>query len=717
MSTARAAEPHAARPGAPRPAADGPAPRPRPGLWVAGLFLGAAAVYTVLALRSPLPVLFPDEFRYSHLARGLADGTGYDWRGEHLGQSAALYVYFIAPAWALLSSSVDAWHASKVLGTMALCAQVVPVWLLARDVLGAERWRLALVPAVLSVAGTWMLTSAETVTEVLALPLTTASLCVAVMALRRPGSRLGWAAFALLALATWARIQIAVLVPALLLAFLIDALRDPARREERLRAHAPYLLTTGVGFAALAMVALVAPGVTGDYQGFFSLDPPLGKVLSKSALQLGELVAVAGFLPVLLAAGALVSRRAWQDDRSGPLLAVFWPAALATVVQSGFFLAGYPPALSAIGRYVTYAVPLALVLATVLFASRPPLLTRASWVVAAVAALGLLARPAVQMIGEERATWGIAYRLHQVVGVGVAVGVTAVALALVALAAWLVRDGGGRRAAVVAGAAVGVVLLVQSQAAWWQMTKTGTSFRSTMPADLEWVDHHARGPVALLAITQNAPQFDDVDFFNRRITQAFAPAEGILGRGIEGKVCSLRFDRDGALVLGAGCGTTTPHRFLVNDPSARVTFQHERASWSHPDVGRLVEVDPATAPRARSLVVLPCPRRTPGYDPASPDIVPDDSPITCAKSMTGALWLDARAQVAITYRGGARDESVEVGGQRWTLPARVDTTVRITVPRGYSQFVADQSWTSSVATPVPRSVTLVGADGRPTRLA
>ncbi|HWI71633.1 MAG TPA: hypothetical protein VNT55_06740 [Baekduia sp.] len=709
MSTARAAEPHAAQPGGARPAA-APADRPgadRPWLWVAGLFLIAAAVYTVLALRSPLPVLFPDEFRYSHLARGLADGTGYDWRGEHISQSAALYVYFIAPAWALLSSSVDAWHASKVLGTLALCAQVVPVWLLARDVLGADRGRLALVPAVLSVAGTWMLTSAETVTEVLAFPLTTAALCVAVMALRRPGSRLGWLAFALLALATWARIQMAVLVPALLLAFLIDALRDPARREERLRAHAPYLLTAGVGFFALVMIALVAPGVTGDYAGFFDLRPPLGKVLSKSVLQLGELVAVAGFLPVLLAAGALVSRRAWQDDRSGPLLAVFWPAALATVVQSGFFLAGYPPALSAIGRYVTYAVPLALVLATVLLASRPLLLTRASWVVAGVAALGLLARPAVQMIGEERATWGIAYRLHQVVGVGVAVGVTVVALALVGLAAWLVRSGGpGRRAALIAGAAVGVVLLIQSQAAWWQMTKTGTSFRSTMPADLEWVDHHARGPVALLAITQNAPQFDDVDFFNRKITQAFAPAEGILGRGIEGKVCSVRFDRTGALVLGAGCGTTTPHRFLINDPSARVTFRDERASWSHPDVGRLVEVDPAKAPRARSLVVLPCPRRTPGYDAASPDIVPDDSPISCARDMTAALWLDAAAQVDIVYRGGAHTQHVEVGGKRWTLPARVDTIVRTPAPEGYSQLVAVHDWTSSVATPRVLSVSL-----------
>src|SRR3954452_12281259 len=114
MATGRAAEPARGL----RAARSLPL-RSSPWAWVAGLYLLAAAVYVVLALRSPLPVLFPDEFRYSHLARGLADGTGSDWRGTPIDQTAALYVYFIAPAWLLLSSSVDAYHASKVMGTIA----------------------------------------------------------------------------------------------------------------------------------------------------------------------------------------------------------------------------------------------------------------------------------------------------------------------------------------------------------------------------------------------------------------------------------------------------------------------------------------------------------------------------------------------------------------------------------------------------------------------
>jgi hypothetical protein len=576
--------------------------------------------------------------------------------------------------------------------------------MLGRELLDSTR--LALIPAVLSVAGTWMLSSAETATEVLAFPLAAAALCTAVLALRRPGSRLGWVAFALLLLGTWARVQLAVLVPALLVAFLLDALRDPARRGARLRAHRPYLVAAGGGVVVLTFIALVVPSVTGDYAVFFHQRPPLGRSLSMTGLEMLELVAVAGFAPVLLAAAAVVSPAAWRDDRSGPLLAVFWPAALATVVQSGFFLATQPESISGIGRYVTYALPLTFVLATLLM-TQPRLLSRAAPAVAALLALALLARPGIKMMGEERASWATSYRLHEALGLGTGVGLTLVALVLVGIVAVLrARRVAPARAAVVLAVAVGAVLVAQAQASWWQMDKTGTSFRSTMPADLEWVDHHARGPVALLGITQNAPQFDDIDFFNRRITQAFGPPAGLAGRRVEGKVCSFTFDIAGVLKVGPGCGAT-PHRLLINDPSARVTFYDEIASASHPDVGRIVEVAPAGLPRAQSLVILPCPRRTPDYHPDRPDITPPDAPITCRGALTGALWLDTPARVRVRYRGGSRAQSVTVGARRWTLPAGRETTITFPAIKGYSQFSAQQDWTSSAGTPQVLSVALM----------
>jgi hypothetical protein len=670
---------------------------------VAGLYLLVAAVYTVLSLHSPLPVLFPDEFRYSHLARSLADGHGFDWRGKHIDQTAALYSYVITPAYMVFHSTVDAWHASKILGTLALCTQLIPVWLLGRDLFDSNR--LALIPAVLSVAGTWMLSSAETATEVLAFPLATTALCAGVAALRHPGSRWGWLALALLLLGTWARIQVAVLVPALLCAFVIDVLRDPAQRRARLRAHRPYLLAAGVGVVLLTIVALAVPAVTGDYGQFFKFRPALSRILERSGLQLLELTVVAGIVPVLLAVAAACSRAAWRDDRAGPLLAVFWSAAVATVLQTGFFLAAYTPADWAIGRYVTYAVPIAFVLATMLML-RPQLLTRVSLAVAAILSLGLLARPAIKMMGEERASWGTIYHLDGALGVGTGAALTLVALVLLAVVVVLRRRAVPARAAVMLAIAVGAVLAVQDQASWWQMFRTASSFRSVMPADLEWVDHNAGGPVALLGITQNAPQFDDIDFFNRSVTQAYGPSEGLAGRAIEGNACPFRFDVTGLLQVSPDCGPM-PHRLLINDPAARVTFHDEIASASDPNFGRIVEVAPVTTPRAQSLIVLPCPRRTPGYRADKPEIVPTTAPITCRAALTGALWLDTPAQVRVSYRGGPRAQRVTVGKRSWTIPAGRDTAITFAGPKGYSQFSVQQDWTSSAATPQVRSVALV----------
>ncbi len=151
---------------------------------------------------------------------------------------------------------------------------------------------------------------------------------------------------------------------------------------------------------------------------------------------------------------------------------------------------------------------------------------------------------------------------------------------------------------------------------------------------------------------------------------------------------------------------------MINDPSARVTFQDELRSASDPAIGRLVELKPSTVPRARSLIVLPCPRRTPGYATNSPDIVGVDAPITCAREMTGALWLDAASQVEIRYRGGRRDQQVEVGGRRWKIGAGVDTTIRFDAPKGYSQFVARADWASSVGTPKVLAVALTSGGKR-----
>jgi hypothetical protein len=696
MSTGLAAEPSGGRPASGHRLTQ--VRRRAPG-WAlpAALFAVAAALYAFLALRTPLPVLFPDELRYAHLARSLADGDGFTWRGDHVGQTAALYIYVLTPLWALFSSTVDAWHASKVLGALLLCAQVFPIYRLGRELLGPVG---ALGAAALSVAGTWMLLSAGLVTEVLATPLAVAAMCAGVAALRAPGSRWWIVALVLTGLATWARIQLAVLLPALAVAFALDVARVPGpERAARLRAHrAPLAVLGGLSLLGAAL-ALIHPGAAGDYAGVIDFRPSLTRIAGKSALQLAELAAATGFAPLLLAAGAAASRTAWRDDRAGPLLAVFWPAALAPVLLSAFFLAAFTPAVWGIQRYVTYAAPLALLLTLVLVADRRLLRSPHVLGVAALGGVALLARPAITMIGEERAAWATSFRVHQLLGLATAPALALVALlTLGGLAAIALRTRSSARAVAGATALLLGVLAVQSQAAWHQMTTTAKVFRTTMPADLEWIDHHADGPVALLGLTQNAPQYEDLELFNRRIAAVYVPPAGLPGRPIQGRVCTYRFTTDGSLRVAPRCGPT-PRRFMLDDPAAAITFRDERRAIADRRLGRLVEVAPGTAPRARSVLVLACPRPSPVFSSTSPDIVGIDKPRACNAAATGSVWLDRAATVALRYRGGREAHVVTVAGRAHTMRPGADVTVRFRVPGGYSQFTIQQDWTSTDGAP------------------
>jgi hypothetical protein len=320
----------------------------------------------------------------------------------------------------------------------------------------------------------------------------------------------------------------------------------------------------------------------------------------------------------------------------------------------------------------------------------------------------LLARPAVGEIGEERGNWATAFRLHQLLQLPIGPALALAGLLTTGAVLLLMRRTANPLRRVAAfGAVVFVVLAIQDQAAWHQFFRTASSFRATLPADLEWVDHHSTGPVALLGVTANAPQFDDLDFFNRSITAAYGPASGLPGRAVQGKVCAFHITESGELQLADGCGPA-PHRFLINDPSASFTFYDEVRSASDPKVGRVVELPADRTPMVQSLVVLPCPRPSPVYFRERPDIVPAGAPIACRPNLTGNLWVERPATLEVRYRGGARPQSVTVGTQRWTLPPRQVTTVRFRVQRGYSQFQVSHDWSmSGPDTPSVESVDLL----------
>lgn len=679
-----------------------PQPAPRravsPRLLLLGIFLAAIGLYVVLALAVALPLVIPDEQRYSQLARSLVAGHGFVWRGEGqaqaIDQTAALYVYFIAPIWWLFDSAVHARDASKILGTLALCSQVLPVWLLARRVLDE---RLALIPAVLAVAGTWMLTGAFTVTEALALPLSTAALCATAMALQRPGSRAGYVAILFALLATWARLQLVVLIPVLFLAFALDVLRVPARRRDRLRAHRPFLLITAAMIGALVLVWRAAPGAAGDASGVLGAGlPAAGLVLRKSGLQLLELVVLSGFVPVLLAAAAGLSPRLWREDRTGPLLVVFWLAALATAVQSGAYFTVDTDIQTGVERYVFYAAPIALVLAIVVLDQRR--LPRWTFPIAALLALLLLAMPPHQIVIIEAAVWATAYRVHALTGLGRPEALAAAAVAVV-LATWIVtrRTTGARRA--LAGAAVVLAALaVQDVTTWNQAISSSRALRGLFPDDLAWIDHHAGGPVALLGAGDNVPQILFLDYYSRTLTQSFVPSDAaVSGAGPQGQACPYAVDRGGMLTFSSACGTI-PHRLLLADRLTRMRFYGETGSAHDAMAGRIVQVEPSHPPRLQSRFTLPCPAPLLPAFSSQDDArtIPASAPRGCEPAVRMSFWLDHPAKVTLVFRGGARDQHATLGSARYLIRAKRDTTIAGDLPKGDSQVVLNLDWATSM---------------------
>jgi hypothetical protein len=678
-----------AAPAPPRNVAHGrPARRRLPGGAVWAVVLPIVAAYLVVALLMPLPVYYRDEGLYQHLARSLADGDGFSWRGEPIELRSALYVYLIAPAWAV-ASGVDAYNAAKVETTVLASLVALPVWLLARSIMPAGP---ALVAVAASLAGTWMGTG-QLVTESIGLPLATAGLCVTVQAIRRPRAPLPWLALGLALLAAWARIQLVVLVPVILLALALDVVRSGAAWRARWRVHrAPLLAGGGAVAVGVVAVALAGTALAGGYSGILGFHPRPWSVARASGLEALQLAALCGFLPLALLAVLALRRAAWHDDVVGPLLSVLLPATVVLAIQSGFYVSGVT-GLWSIQRYMIYVGPLLLVFAIAAFTRRglagPRVLIGAGLVSVAV-----LAMPEVAERSEQRAVFATAERLRDflpTLGAGAAMLIVAVALAVTALAA-LMRDrrGGGSLAPMIVGASLLAVLVTQSVTVFsWQWGVERES-RRLLPDDLAWVDHHSRGPVAVLELTNNAFEFPLLDFFNKNIEQYYALATPISGAMLQGGFCQWRIARDGALEFPADCPLRTDE-LLLNDPMAHLRFRGERSSVAERHVGRLVRVQ--GPPRLSSVVFTPCNRPVPVPEPVTLRPL-RDQPIPCTPVLSGVLWLDAPGTVRVAIAGAPfQDHVAMVGGRRHAIPANTRTSISIPIGHaGRQEFKVELDW-------------------------
>jgi hypothetical protein len=251
-----------------------------PWIVLGAIMLVAAAIAIVFSVQ--ITGYEPDEIGYTRLALTLAhahapitlDGLG----SQRLNQ---LYPLLIAPLWGLFANPT-AFRLTHIWNPLLMASTAIPTYLLARNVVRV-RWAAYLAAALVAIAP-WLTLSTAELTEVAAYPACAWALLAMQRALAAPNARRDLLALLAIAIASYARLQLILLAPVLVLAMLVHefgyalatahdegsngrrrALRASAVRV--VRGHTPLVAAGGLGL--LVGVPLLLSGALASALGFY----------------------------------------------------------------------------------------------------------------------------------------------------------------------------------------------------------------------------------------------------------------------------------------------------------------------------------------------------------------------------------------------------------------------------------------------------------------
>ncbi len=199
---------------------------------LAGLAAASAVLHVILAREAHGPFVFMDELGYERMALSFARTGHFALFGKGGLAYSPLYPVVLSPIYALTSSMHTAYEWAKVENAVLISLSAFPVYGIARFVLPRGR---SIEVAALSLLAPLMLYSGFEMSESLAYPLCLLATWAMLRAVRRPSVRNDALLLAAIVLACAARLQLVVLVPAALTAFLLVALARPEPSEGRLR--------------------------------------------------------------------------------------------------------------------------------------------------------------------------------------------------------------------------------------------------------------------------------------------------------------------------------------------------------------------------------------------------------------------------------------------------------------------------------------------------
>jgi len=388
--TVRAREPRAPARGRRLPAVLARVP------WPVVAILGAGLAWTIwFVLQCPQYFIQPDELEYVKQSRLIADQLRPLLPSDAWFNSwSQLQPILLAPVWAIRDTNL-AHQLMGIVNAIIMVSAAIPAYLLTRRVVADRRW--AYLVALLTVALPWIGAAATMMTEVAAYPAFLWGVLAVQHAIARPSARGDAIGVAGVALAYFARPQLAVLAAGLLGGLLVQELRYSAAGDDPLEPRrtrlarglkaAAWRHRWLLGALALALVAylVLRPNVFGGYtrSGVTSgvLDAP---GLFEFSRELLAYIAVGvAVLPLGMAiAWALLTfaKPLTRDQHAFALVAVITGVALTIAV--GSFTARYTPQ-GINSRYLFYLAPLLLIGMVALIADRRP----ATWPLVAGAAV------------------------------------------------------------------------------------------------------------------------------------------------------------------------------------------------------------------------------------------------------------------------------------------------------------------------------------------
>ena len=465
-----------------------------PALALSAVVVLAAVAYGAAAQLVPMPLLNPDELRYTLAARALADGDWLGLRGQGYGYGP-LYPTVLAPIVALSGSVENAYPFFKLANAVLFALAAVPIFFVARRLL-SRWWSVAV--AAMSVAVPSSIYTSLVLTESAAYLTSSIALLAVVLALERPSFRRQLALIGAVGLAYATRAQFAALLPAFVAGHLLLWALDVER--PRLRASVgrlwPTLSALGLAAAAFAVRPLLSwsspeesLGGYGDlWRGYDLISVGRFVVYHLAGLEMYLFVVPLAVAPIVVADLVRAARRG--STREGAFVAAFLMVNAVLLLIAAAFASTPFGYYELHGRYVFYVAPLWLVMFAAWLSRglpRPLLLTAigvgVALVLPSLPPYGLLAgNSVVEYVPSAlwSGLWAFLDGYALVDGrqaFAAAVIVLALAAAVVPRRLWAVLPG-----LVLAGFLLGAVV------AWQRVIDAPADFRAADDATRTWVD-------------------------------------------------------------------------------------------------------------------------------------------------------------------------------------------------------------------------------------